>query len=616
VQATASASTRPAASEFSVEREWHSDRRSPARWLLSHIGRHKLLIAGILIGSLGNALGASVSPIFIGQAFNAINQPTPDYAGLLAAVGLIIASQLFRSTLQLARSFSAEIIGLRLERDVRDELYASLIGKSMSFHDRQTIGEVMARATNDVREVNLLMNPGINLVVGSAAFFIFPIIFSFRLNPALAIVPVAFVFLYAWSIYDYLRQLAPATDAVRRNFGVMNSALAEAIEGVEVVKATAQEQREINRFAQTVRGWRDAFVRQGDIEARFVALLLYGLATAIGLLQSLLMANAGIITIGDVIAYNGMLLIFQFPMFASQFAYSQVSSGYASARRILELINSETKVDQNAGGHDAVIRGEVMFDHVTFGYVEGKPALEDVTFAVQPGQTVALVGQTGSGKSTLTKLINRVYDATSGRVLVDGVDVRDWDLEALRRQISIIEQDIFLFSRTVAENIAFGKPDATHDEIEAAAKAAQAHEFILSFKDGYNTVVGERGVTLSGGQRQRIAIARAFLADPRILILDDSTSAIDSATEDQIQRAIARAAQGRTTFLITHRLSQIRWADVIVVMKHGRVDAVGSHDQLMQTSHAYRNIFAAEPRRALGNGHVDGVATGQEAARR
>ena len=205
---------------------------------------------------------------------------------------------------------------------------------------------------------------------------------------------------------------------------------------------------------------------------------------------------------------------------------------------------------------------------------------------------MAIVGQTGGGKTSLVKLVNRIYDVSAGQVLVDGIDVRDWQLESLRHQVSIIEQDIFLFSRSIAENICFGQPTATREEIIEAAKAAQADEFILEFKDGYDTVIGERGVTLSGGQRQRLALARAFLTDPRILVLDDSTSAIDSATEDKIQRAIYAAAKGRTTLIITHRLSQIRWADLIVVLRQGKVAAVGTHEELLKTSEAYRQIFS------------------------
>ena len=302
-----------------------------------------------------------------------------------------------------------------------------------------------------------------------------------------------------------------------------------------------------------------------------------------------------------MVAYFGLLRLLEFPTFTSTWAYSQISLGISGARRILELINRETKLDQNAAGYAEAMRGEVEFRNVDFSYPTMKEerrksdtaenVLSHISFKVKQGQTVAIVGQTGAGKTSLVKLLNRTYDTTQGQVLVDGVDVRDWNLAALRSQISMIEQDIFLFSRTVSENIAFGKPDATQSEIEAAAKSAQADDFIQSFEKGYETVVGERGVTLSGGQRQRIALGRAFLTDPHILILDDSTSAIDSATEDRIQRAISNAARGRTTFIITHRLSQIRWADLIIVLRKGKIAAIGTHDELMQTSEAYSRIF-------------------------
>ncbi len=586
-----------AVAEFSVHRSWQPDRRDPVHWIFSHVIRQWPFLIGILIGALGNAGGSSLLPIFIGQAFNAINQKVPDFSILVNTTVLIIISQIVRGVLQLGRNFSSEIIGQRLERDLRDELYASLIGKSMTFHDRQYIGDVMARATNDVREVNMMMNPGVNMVIGSVSFLIFPLIFAPRINPQLLLVPSIYLVAYFISITVYLRWLLPTTHRVRREFGVMNTTLAEAIEGVETVKGAAQEQREMNRFTTTVRHWRDAAVQQGYVESRYIPMALLGLTMAFGLLHALLLYAAGTIDIGSVIAFYGLLMMFGFPTFAAQFSYSQVSSGISSARRMLELINAETKLDENPAGYDHVMRGAVTFDAVSFGYVtdtsssDEKMQLEDVSFSVASGQTVAIVGQTGSGKSSIIKLINRIYDVNKGRVLVDGVDVRDWNLAVLRRQISIIEQDIFLFSRSIADNIAFGSPNATQEQIQEAARAAQAHDFIVSFRDGYQTEVGERGVTLSGGQRQRIALARAFLTNPRILVLDDSTSAIDSATEDLIQRAIFRAAQGRTTFIITHRLSQIRWADQIIVMRKGHVAAVGRHEELMQTSPAYRAIF-------------------------
>ena len=400
-----------------------------------------------------------------------------------------------------------------------------------------------------------------------------------------------FLLSYILALWQYLRELRPITTEVRQAFGQLNTRLAEAIDGIETVKGMAQEANEVEHFSRNASRFRDAFVKQGDVEARFLPLLLLGLAQAGGFIHSLFLYRQGLLNIGGVVAYFGLLQLFSFPTFTSLFAYSQVSLGLASARRILELLNREQNLDQNIGGFSASVRGEVEFKDVSSSY-DGENALEGISFKARPGQTVAIVGQTGSGKTTLVKLINRTYDVTQGQVLIDGVDVRDWNLEALRKNISIIEQDIFLFSRTIAENIAFGAPGAALEEIQSAAQSAQAHEFISGFRDGYQTTIGERGVTLSGGQRQRLALGRAFLTDPRILILDDSTSAIDSATEDQIQRAIYTAARGRTTFIITHRLSQIRWADLILVLRKGRLVASGSHQDLMRTSQAYRRIFS------------------------
>lgn len=586
-------------SEFTVAQPWRSNRRGPGWWVFSHARRHWPIILVILAGAIGNAGLAAAIPIFTGAAFDAVTGAAPDLWALAMACILLIASQTIRSSLQLGRNFGSEVLGQRLERDSRRELYGELLGKSMGFHDMHSTGDIMARSTNDVRELALMMAPGLNLVIGSGIFLIMPILVAPRYHPTLIIVPVLFAIGYLLAMWHYLRSLQPVTAAVRRTFGEMNARLTEAVEGIETVKGAAQEDREVALFERNASRVRDAIVAQARVEARFLPLLLLAVATGVAFGQALYLYNQGIITLGAVAAYIGLISLFDFPVFTSLFAYSQVASGLSSARRILELVRAQAVVDQNVSGHTATMRGDVSFDQVDFAYdladIEGESiqnALEDVSFTLEAGQTLALVGQTGAGKSTVAKLINRIYDVDRGGILIDGVDVRTWNLETLRRQISIIEQDIFLFSRSIAENIAFGKPDATQHEIEQAARAAQAHEFILSFPEGYATVVGERGMMLSGGQRQRIALARAFLTDPAILILDDSTSAIDSATEDQIQQAIERASQGRTTILITHRLSQIRWADQIVVLRKGRVAAQGTHADLIERSQPYRDIFA------------------------
>jgi ATP-binding cassette subfamily B protein len=599
--------------EFSIGRKYLADRTDPIRWVWSHARRHWWFIILMVIGAVGNAGLAAVVPVLTGDAFNAMLEPIPDTSVLVPLALIIGISQVIRGVLQFARNFGAELLAQKLERSVRDELYLSLLGKSMTFHNLQPVGDTMARATNDVREVNYMFSPGLNLVVGSLVFILMPIFVAGRYHVSLLITPVVFILLYFLSLLRYLKTLAPVTDEVRARFGLMNTHLSEALDGVEVVKGAAQENEEVDRFVMNARSVRDSFVRQGDIEGRYISMLLLGSAYAFGLFHALLLFRSGALDTGDVVAYFGLLRLLEFPTFVSTFAYSQISSGLSSARRILDLINRETNLDQNVQGYADAMIGEVEFRNVSFSYaqsgtddnersrsagMDGKRSstsqddvLDSISFKVSPGQTVAIVGQTGAGKTSLVKLINRTYDVTQGQVLVDGVDVRDWNLAALRSQISMIEQDIFLFSRSVSDNIAFGRPESTSRQIELAAEFAQADDFIQTFDKGYETVVGERGVTLSGGQRQRLALARAFLTDPHILILDDSTSAIDSATEDKIQRAISNAARGRTTFIITHRLSQIRWADLIIVLRKGKIAAIGTHDELMKTSEAYSRIF-------------------------
>jgi ATP-binding cassette subfamily B protein len=577
--------------EFRLENEYHYNRSQPVRWIVSHVLRYPLLPLAAFLAAVLVSVVNSTTQILIGRAFDLIVQPDWETSALfmiaLTVFLLAIASGFF----SLVRNLSTEFIAQRFERDARDELYIDLLGKSQTFHGRQRIGDVMARATNDVRTLNIMFSPGLMLIFDSVLGIAIPVIMIAFLDVRLLLVPILFLIGFVITVWDYARQLNPVSAAMREQFGTMNAGLAETISGIEVVKSNAQEKQEEEKFVTDASLFRDHFVRQGEIQARYLPMLVFSVAWAGGFLLAALLWRAGEISSGTVVAYMGLLGILRFPTFISIFSFNLVQLGIASARRILDMINTETELDENEAGITQPIHGKVIFENVSFGY-NGSAVLNDISFTANPGDTIAIVGQTGSGKTTLTRLINRIFDTDQGRVLVDDVDVRDWNMESLRSQVSTIEQDVFLFSRTLAENVAFGCPDATPEAVEQAAREAQADDFIRSFKDGYETEVGERGVMLSGGQRQRIAIARAFLTDPRILVLDDSTSAIDSATEDQIQRAMRQISRQRTTFLITHRLSQIRWADRILVLKQGRLVDCGTHEELLSRSEDYQRIFA------------------------
>lgn len=586
----------PPKREFSVAGEYQYNRRGSFRWVLSHLLRYKgLLVLFLFAASLTNILFSAI-PRLTGLAFDEVLEPDPDPQRLLWLGLGVLGIVLVRGLIDLTNSTSIETLGQRLERDAREELYISLLGKSQTFHNRQRVGDIMARASNDVRQLNPMMNPGVSLITESIMGLISPLVFIAFIDPRLLAAPLCFAFVFIFALRHYMDQLDPVAGMQRATFGDLNAGLNETITGIEVVKAMAQEAQEQRKFIGNATSYRDYFVKEGEIQARYLPLLLLGFAFTGAFAHGLYLLALDQLTVGQLVAYMGLMGILRFPAFISIFTFSLVKMGMAGAERILALMREETELDENLAGYTAPMRGEIRFEHVTFYLehsLEGMPVLRNVSFTAAPGETIAIVGQTGSGKSTLTKLVNRIYDVDEGCILIDGVDVRAWNLESLRSQISTIEQDVFLFSRTIAENIGFGMAQqADQAAIETAAHAAQAHEFITSFRDGYQTEIGERGVTLSGGQRQRIAIARALLTDPRILMIDDSTSAIDSATEDHIQRAINKVMEGRTTLLITHRLSQIRRADKILVLHQGEIIDQGTHEELLRRCTLYQRIFA------------------------
>lgn len=577
--------------EFHISHAYSYNQSGAIRWIISHIWRYKLFLL-LFLGLIASAnLMHSLVRVQVGRAFDVVLSAEGLPTQLLPIAFTLIAIVIVRGIADMIGAWSTEFLGNRLERDTRDELYVSLLGKSQTFHNRQRVGDMMARATDDVRQMNSMVAPGIYLIFDSSMATVMPLLFIALIHWELLLTPLLFLFAFYFSLRKYMGELNPVTNEMRWRFGAMNAGLNEAIAGIEVVKSAAQEQQEFTKFTTTATSYRDFFIQEGQIQARYLPPLLLGFALSAALAHGLWALWRGAIDIPQLVTFIGLMFQLRFPASISIFTFSLLQMGIAGAERVLQLIKEETELDENPTGYHQPMRGEITFENVTFGYGESL-ILKNVSFKAMPGETIAIVGQTGSGKTTLTKLVNRTYDVNAGTIRIDGIDVRHWHLESLRSQISTIEQDIFLFSRSIRENIGFGLGQkANPANIEQAAQEAQAHEFITNFRDSYETIVGEKGVTLSGGQRQRLAIARALLTNPHILILDDATSAIDSATEDKIQTAISRVLKGRTTLLITHRLAQIRHANRILVLDRGEIVAQGTHQELLHNSNLYRRIF-------------------------
>jgi ATP-binding cassette, subfamily B, bacterial len=565
---------------------------SVMRWIAAHILRYKGYLAIFIITTImTNSLNAAI-PIVTGTAFDIILHPNVDNMQIMRISLNILGLVLLKGVVEIIARVSTEFLGKGFARDARDELYVGLLGKSQTFHNRQRVGDLMARATNDINQLSNMIVPGLDTIIDAFVSLITTLIFIGLLRPWLLLGPCIFTVLFLISLRAYNSRLNPIASAMRSQFGKLNADITEVLVGIGVVKSTVQEESEIQRFNQNAQQYRDLFVENGRIQARYLPILLLSFTLVGAFFHGIILVHNNQLSIGELVSYIGLVSLLSYPASISNWAFNLVQSGLAGAKRIIALLKEDTALDENTTGYHDKMQGDLVFENVSFGY-DQTPVLKHISFQAKPGQMIAIVGQTGSGKSTLTKLVNRIYDADQGRILIDGIDVHSWSLDALRSQISTIEQDIVLFSRSIAENIAFSVGQkGGHQLIEQAAKDAQAHDFIMNFKDGYETIIGERGVTLSGGQRQRLAIARALLTDPRILVLDDSTSAIDSATEDEIQQAIRRLLKGRTTLLITHRLSQIRQADLILVLRQGVIVDQGTHQELLVRCAMYQRIFA------------------------
>lgn len=579
-------------SEFTIANQFKTNRENHVKWIISHAMRHKLFIILVIVFQLVQSYSASIIPSIIGYLFGLLNDNELTVDILTKKSIQILIYGLLIGTMLLLRNFSIEFVGQRIERDTRDELYASLMGKSLTFHDGQKIGDLMARAATDVRQLNFMMNPGVNLVFASIVSAIFPLIFIGLINYKLLLVPIIFLLSFLVVLRWYNNQLAPPSMSSRMAVSKINSRLNEVITGIHVVRGTSQEDKERAIFNKNINEFKTAQVKLGETQAKYYPLLMLGIANALGIYHGIYLINQGELLFNELVTFILLLNLLRFPTFINIFAITMITLGIAAGKRVLELINGESLLSGNQEGYNEEISGEIEFDNVTFGYTPDVPVLRDISFSVKPGETVALVGVTGSGKTTVTKLLSRLYDPQQGKITIDGVDLNDWSIQSLRSQMALVEQDIFLFSKSVYDNITLGIKRISKDRVIEAAKMAFAHDFIENLDNGYDTIIGERGSTLSGGQKQRIAIARALIRNPSILILDDASSSIDSKTEDEINNAIRNVLQNRVSFIITHRIAQIRKADHIILFEQGRIIGKGNHETLLRDSEEYKTIFS------------------------
>jgi ATP-binding cassette subfamily B protein len=508
-------------------------------------------------------------------------------------IALVVGLGVARALMMSGRRLIAGKQALLVEMDMRTALYAKLVRLSYGFYDRHQTGQLMSRATVDLQGVRFFLGYGLIFFFQHVFTIIGVGIVIFIISWKLALITLSIAPVLIAVAYRYSHVSHPLLRDVQQKMADVATVAEENIVGVHVVKSFAQEASEQSKFERRSEEVFALSVKANRQRAFYIPLLSFLplLSQAAILYVGGHMVANGTLSLGDFVAFNLFLALLVLPLRQLGMWIGQAQRATASGERIFQVLDEPEQITDAADARELPPGpGRIAFEHVTFGYEPTRPVLHEIDLELEAGRIVALIGHTGSGKTTLASLIPRFYDVDRGRVTVDGVDVRDVTLTSLRREIGVIAQDPFLFSATVRENIAFGRPDASAEDVERAATLAQAHEFIAALPEGYDTVIGERGITLSGGQRQRVAIARALVVDPRILILDDATASVDATTESKIRDGLREAMRGRTTIIIAHRLSTIALADEVIVLDDGRVVARGAHDDLVGTNEVYREI--------------------------
>ena len=568
--------------------------------------RGRLVIAWIAVFASGGFV--MVSPLMVRYAINFGLRPVGSGGDLVldGNQNLLIFASLAIILFALARGIGAfgqqylgESIGQGVAYDIRNRLYDNLQRLSYAYHDTAETGQIMSRATQDVENIRMFFGMALLRLGYTFVMLIFAMVGMLLINWQLALISVLTMPILAWRSYSMSRKMRPLWLQIQQSQAVMTQTAEEALSGIRVVKAFTREDFESEKFGKTAKEQADLNYEQARVQAQNQPLMqglsLAQVAFTVGV--GALFISRGNLDAADLLTFTLWLNLLQLPIRTIGFLINSVTRCISSAERVFELLDAQSEVKEKPGALSLEnVRGQVRFENVSFGYNKEKPLLRDITIDAKPGQVIALLGPSGSGKSTVVNLVPRFYDVTEGRVTIDGHDIRDVTLDSLRNSIGIVQQDVFLFIGTVRDNIAYGRPGATQDEVERAAKAARIHEFIVSLPNGYDEWVGERGVTLSGGQKQRIAIARTLLLDPAILIFDDSTASVDSQTEYLIQQALQELMKGRTTFVIAQRLRTVMRADEIVVLRDGAIEQRGTHAELLEQDGLYRTIFDLELR--------------------